>query len=271
VYGLDLISASTETHGEIYFHEDGGGSTTAVTDDEGELLRSYLYAPFGAVIHSIAVPGAPRVDQLFNGQQRDRETGLYYLRARYYDPGRARFTQSDPLPAVHGAAFVQSYAYANNQPLTMADPSGMRAAEIEYQRQLAEASDSFIDKLSRGDFAAMDLDDVQEGIGYLGIIPGIGDALDVVNGLVYLARGKYLEAGLSLIAVIPMVGSAGTVGRSMARYADEAAEAGGLVARQGDGIFSRLRSMFRTTDEFGSGLSRRCRRSAAGDADRRDR
>jgi hypothetical protein len=168
----------------------------------------------------------------------------------------ARFTQADPLLAVHGAPFVSSYAYANNQPLTMADPSGMRAAEIEYLRQLAEASYSFFDKLRAGDFAAMDLDDIQEGVGYLGIIPGIGDALDVVNGLVYLARGKYLEAGLSLLAVVPIVGSAGTVGRSVARHADEAVDAGRLLTRRGSQVFEGLRARYRTFDTFAARLGR---------------
>jgi RHS repeat-associated protein len=256
MYGLDLISASTETHGEVYFHEDGSGSTTALTDDAGALLRSYRYHPFGAVIDGTAAPGAPRIDQLFGGQYRDRETGLYHLRARYYDPGLARFTQADPLPAVHGVPFVAAYAYANNAPLTMADPSGMRAAEIEYLRQAAEASYSFFDKLRAGDFAAMDLDDIQEGVGYLGIIPGIGDALDVVNGIVYLARGKYLEASLSLLAVVPIVGSAGTVGRSIARHADEAADAGRLLRRGGDEVMEGLSAGSRTFDGFSAGVAR---------------
>jgi hypothetical protein len=160
------------------------------------------------------------------------------------------------LPAVHGAPFVSAYAYANNAPLTMADPSGMRAAEIEYLRQAAEASYSFFDKLRAGDFAAMDLDDIQEGVGYLGIIPGIGDALDVVNGIVYLARGKYLEASLSLLAVVPVVGSAGTVGRSVARHADEAADAGRLLRRGGDEVMEGLSAGSRTFDGFSAGVAR---------------
>src|SRR5207244_9175376 len=48
----------------------------------------------------------------WNGQCQDTDTGLYYLRARYYDPQTAQFISVDPLAAITKAV----YTYANNNP-----------------------------------------------------------------------------------------------------------------------------------------------------------
>ncbi|MCL5257019.1 MAG: RHS repeat-associated core domain-containing protein [Chloroflexi bacterium] len=55
----------------------------------------------------------------YTGQQSDPESGLYYLRARYYDPTTGRFLTVDPKPALN------LYIYADNRPTASADPSGM--------------------------------------------------------------------------------------------------------------------------------------------------
>jgi hypothetical protein len=51
------------------------------------------------------------------------------------------------------------------------------------------------------------LDTIQLILDFAGLIPGIGDAIDVINALIYFARGKVLDGFLSLIAIIPLVGS----------------------------------------------------------------
>lgn len=56
----------------------------------------------------------------YNGEYLDRETGLIYLRARYYDPSIGRFISEDPIK--DGSNW---YAFCNNNPVTFIDPSGM--------------------------------------------------------------------------------------------------------------------------------------------------
>lgn len=58
----------------------------------------------------------------FTGREYDAETGLYYYRARHYDPGTGRFIQSDPLGLAAGD--VNLYAYTWNDPANWTDPSG---------------------------------------------------------------------------------------------------------------------------------------------------
>ena len=56
---------------------------------------------------------------LFTGEQRDADSGLCYLRARYYDPSIGRFLSQDPLPGGN------LYAYVGNSPVNFTDPSGL--------------------------------------------------------------------------------------------------------------------------------------------------
>ena len=62
---------------------------------------------------------------LFNGKELDQETGLYYYGARYYDPKVSIFVNVDPLVE----KTMQPYAYANNNPVMLIDPTGMEGKE----------------------------------------------------------------------------------------------------------------------------------------------
>ena len=61
----------------------------------GALAERYAYSPFGQV----NAPSHPAIGNpyLFAGREFDSETGLYYSRARYYDPDMGRFLSTDPL------------------------------------------------------------------------------------------------------------------------------------------------------------------------------
>ena len=58
---------------------------------------------------------------MFTGREYDKETGLYYYRARYYNPQIGRFLQTDPVGYGDG---MNSYRYCGNNPLSATDPSG---------------------------------------------------------------------------------------------------------------------------------------------------
>ena len=118
LYGLDLISETNRGTGVTsYPLTDGLGSTTALANSAGAVTDSYTYDVFGALRSNT---GTTANDFRFTGEQDDRNAnrGLYYLRARAYDPALGRFLSRDPLP------FAQRYAYAGNDPVNFADPSG---------------------------------------------------------------------------------------------------------------------------------------------------
>ncbi|HUU19593.1 MAG TPA: RHS repeat-associated core domain-containing protein [Sedimentisphaerales bacterium] len=63
---------------------------------------------------------------MFTGRRFDIETGLYYYRARYYNPHIGRFMQTDPVGYGDG---INWYLYCGNNPLAFVDPTGLGAAQ----------------------------------------------------------------------------------------------------------------------------------------------
>jgi hypothetical protein len=63
------------------------------------------------------------------------------------------------------------------------------------------------------------LDYLQEGIGWLGLAPGVGAVPDIVNAGIYTLRGNYKEAALSGLFAIPIIGDAASAGRKVAKAA----------------------------------------------------
>ena len=115
VYGLDLISRTDSAGVQEYYLSDGLGSTANLADGAGNVTASYGYDVFGELRSGPL--GAS--DRLFTGEQRDGDSGLYYLRARYYDPSIGRFLSEDPLPGGN------LYAYVGNNPVNFVDPLGL--------------------------------------------------------------------------------------------------------------------------------------------------
>jgi RHS repeat-associated protein len=77
------------------------------------------YDPYGGTSPSSSFAES----QSFTGQRQD-ETGLFYLHARYYDPKLGKFLSPDPILG-EGAVGLNRYAYAGNDPVNATDPSGL--------------------------------------------------------------------------------------------------------------------------------------------------
>ena len=82
------------------------------------IRKRYAYSPFGESSDPDALGNPYR----YTGRRLDAETGLYYYRARYYDPVAGRFLQADPAGLVDG---LNLYAYVRNDPLNFVDPFGL--------------------------------------------------------------------------------------------------------------------------------------------------
>jgi RHS repeat-associated protein len=101
-----------------FYHADGLGSITSLTDTTGSVAASYVYDSFGNLTASTGTVTNPFQ---YTGREFDSETGLYYYRARYYDPVGGRFLSEDPIQFVGGVDF---YHYALNNPGRLVDPFG---------------------------------------------------------------------------------------------------------------------------------------------------
>jgi len=77
-----------------FYQADGLGSITSLSSSTGAVTDSFVYDSFGNVISSTGSFSQPF---RYTGREWDADTGLYYYRARYYDPNTGNFLNEDPM------------------------------------------------------------------------------------------------------------------------------------------------------------------------------
>jgi RHS repeat-associated protein len=105
----------------FFYHPDHVGSTSYISDANGEVYQHLEYFAFGETFveeHS----NTWRTPYLFNGKELDDETGLYYYGARYYDAVTSVWQSSDPKGTKYPSQ--SSYNYCKNNPINAKDPEG---------------------------------------------------------------------------------------------------------------------------------------------------
>jgi RHS repeat-associated protein len=101
-----------------YYHQDGLGSVTSLSNSTGSLANTYSYDSFGRLTASTGTVTNPL---WYTGREFDSGTGLYFYRARYLDSTTGRFLSEDPLGFWAADNF---YPYVHNSPATYLDPLG---------------------------------------------------------------------------------------------------------------------------------------------------
>jgi len=129
--GLDHPLSMTRGGATYYYLFDRLGNVVGLTDGAGGLLASYRYDPWGNVIAMGGSNPSLANPFRFTGREWDAESGLYYFRARYYDPATGRFVGQDPLNVAWGPDFV----YAMNNPIAFRDRLGLT---LEQDLQLIQ-------------------------------------------------------------------------------------------------------------------------------------
>jgi RHS repeat-associated protein len=183
--GIDERFTRTKSGVTSTYLADLLGSTVALADSTGAVATSYGYDPYGVTSQT----GAANDNQYqFTGRQNDG-FGLYYYRARYYNPGWGRFVSEDPIGTAGG---INLYGYAGGAPSRYRDPSGL---------YYFIPGPGVLGCFSAGDLA---------------LIGAAGLALAVPGGI--LLDGMLLDigAGLSLDAGALELGTTGTVWDSIA-------------------------------------------------------
>ena len=161
IYAGGLPTEQIGPNGSVlYYLQDRQGSTIALTDQQGNVVARYSYSPYGTLTCGPNTPPNTQPNQppchptppsppaacpppsqhspvgpppclskaiaanhfLYDGQYLDTISGLYYLRARWYDPATGQFTSIDALVAITG----QPYAYAGGNPINEVDLSGFK-------------------------------------------------------------------------------------------------------------------------------------------------
>jgi len=117
---LAMLRSSTTS----YYHADGLGSVTSLTNGTGALAQTYSFDSFG---NQTASSGSLTNPFRFTGREFDSETNLYFLRARYYDQNGGRLLSEDSARFASGT--YDFYTYVDNSPLNFRDPSGNQKAK----------------------------------------------------------------------------------------------------------------------------------------------
>ncbi len=173
-YGLGL-AAQVDGNGDAKFYTtDITGNITGMTGSGGALTDSYFYDPFGGTTRIQGSSYNPFEYSGAYGVSGD-ETGLDFMRARFYDPEDGRFTSRDPI-GINGG--INLYQYAGNEPLLNVDPNGLSAIAVEIGHDLGRHSNT-VSQLNNADSRMTDL---------------LGQLKDVIQGRTNQQNDGFVEA-----------------------------------------------------------------------------
>jgi fibro-slime domain-containing protein/RHS repeat-associated protein len=123
--GLDVISQATAATTPQYLLYDGHGSTRALVSAAAAILERYAYDAYGNALAAASLTANPSTRLLYSGERTD-QTGLQYLRGRYYDPHTGRFNRTDSFAgSPEDPTSLHRYLYAQGDPLQNVDPTGL--------------------------------------------------------------------------------------------------------------------------------------------------
>ena len=220
-FSIRYKSSPTATGALYYYVLNAQGDVVGLLNSSGELVVEYKYDPWGKLLETII--GVDETDSKYaaynnmglrnplryRGYIYDRDTGLYYLQSRYYDPAIGRFINADTYTTTDadGLLSTNMFAYCENNPVMGVDPTGEwvhlaigaaigaavnvatsyinhRIAGEKYT--LEEATIDAISGAASGALAA-------SGVGLLGQVVSNG----TISGITYMARCDVTKTKMS--------------------------------------------------------------------------
>ena len=119
--GYGYVSDDTAEEETFFYHSDHLGSTSYITDQDGNITQYTAYLPYGELLvdeHS----SSEELPYKFNGKELDEETGLYYYGARYLNPISSVWYGVDKL--VEKYPHIGGYVYCIGNPIKLLDTNG---------------------------------------------------------------------------------------------------------------------------------------------------
>jgi len=122
--GIEII----KNDDNVYYLYNGQGDVAILTDSTGNTVASYIFDAYGNTDSENNVYN----NFGYRGEYADVESGLIYLRARYYDPSTGRFINEDPI-----RDGLNWYVYCGGNPVMFVDPWGLynREKAVEYAKK----------------------------------------------------------------------------------------------------------------------------------------
>jgi RHS repeat-associated protein len=157
-----ILDANNQADGALHFYlNDWLGTRRVQTDYEGVLEQTCSSLPYGDSLSCTQSTQSP-TEHHFTGKERDSESGLDYMDARYYGSSMGRFMSPDPVFAtVNRLADPQQwnmYSYGRNNPLSNSDPTGLDFNLTCSQNNGSTCVGGLQGQLVNGSFQATDVD-----------------------------------------------------------------------------------------------------------------
>jgi RHS repeat-associated protein len=128
LYMVQLVGSTWVTS---YFGEDATGSVRFLMNDSGTVTDSWTWDAYGNLLGRT---GTTNCALGFDGEYQDADTGLIYLRARWYDPSTGRFLQMDSYEGDNeNPDTLNKFTFVGNDPLNSFDPTGHEKTTVEGQ------------------------------------------------------------------------------------------------------------------------------------------
>jgi RHS repeat-associated protein len=132
LYDSDSTRVGFTYNGTAYYYtKNAQGDVTGIVDNNYNPVVQYSYDAWGKLLSTTGTLASTigKINPfLYRGYYFDTETGLYYLNSRYYDAQTGRFVSEDgQFNPDTGLSGNNLFAYCNNDPINMSDPSGCRS------------------------------------------------------------------------------------------------------------------------------------------------
>ncbi len=254
IYGQGLIYEEDSNGNLLIHHYDQVGSTTALTDLSGNSKETYEYSPYGELLS-----GDGSLTQfLYNGSYgviTDTD-GLYYMRARYYNPTILRFINQDVvLGVLTDIQSLNRYAYCEGNPISFLDPFGLCHEDTAFMHDVAGVINGVATVLSEFGLAV-----VGEPIAIVINSFDIGlYAYDIAMDVIYNVDDDVLRSDLCKLLLDGLGIISGGIAKSAFNYIDKTwklAESGEVVVNLNKLLFrDKLGSKFDFTAKWANGAS----------------
>ncbi|MBQ4068120.1 MAG: RHS repeat-associated core domain-containing protein, partial [Lachnospiraceae bacterium] len=178
----DIIDDKT-SYNYYTYHYNHLGSTTAITDEAGNVVERFTYGTYGELLSGTT----DNIHYLYNGQYgvSTEDNSLYYMRQRYYNPEIKRFINQDIVTgSIGNSQSLNRYCYVQGNPVSMTDPFGLFPLAFNG-RELLHAF-----------------------LNVAGMAPGLlGTVADITNAALYAMEGDVASAISCGISALPAVGN----------------------------------------------------------------
>ena len=194
---------------QFFYHPAHLGSSSFITNLDGEVVQHIEYVPFGEVFieERNNVWNTP---YLFNAKEFDEETGMYYYGARYYDPRLSLWMSTDPMQEKYSG--YSTYTYCYNNPIIFIDVFGLEGEGSSYWQ---------IPRFSKGSYGS---NWFYNSLTFLNNVSAdiLNTGVDIINSPIIISQIAYNEGGEGLINEVKAEASAiGTFFQNQYTYATQ--------------------------------------------------